>query len=69
MDRMISNYLSFPGADTAARLVRYAAGSVDALYHATSFDLSILAEAEEVYRAGRRARRIAERRAHRATKH
>ncbi len=69
MHQLLDHYLSAPGATTAGRLVRFARGHVDALYHATSFDLSILAEAEEVYVASRRARRLADRRASRARVH
>jgi hypothetical protein len=69
MERLISHYLAAPGASSAARLVRFATSHDSALYHATSFDLSVLAEAEEVYVASRRERRLADRRASRATQH
>ena len=68
MDRLISNYLSFPGETTAARLVRYANAHGLELCRAHAFDLGILAEASEVTIAARRARRLAERRAHFASR-
>ena len=69
MERLISHYLATPGATSAARLVRFALAHREALYHATSFDLSVLAEAEEVYVAARRRARLADRHASRATQH
>ncbi len=66
MERLLSNYLAFPGADTASRLVRYATAHSMALCMCNSLDLGILAEAEEVYRAARLNARLAERRADRA---
>lgn len=68
MERLISHYIAFPCPSTAGRLVRHARASAD-LCRAGAFDLGVLAEAEEVYVASRRERRLADRRASRATQH
>jgi hypothetical protein len=66
MDRLLSHYLATPCASTAARLVRHARAHGADLCRARSFDLGVLAEAEEVYVASRREARLADRRSHRA---
>ena len=63
MDRLLSNYLAFPGEKSATRLVRYATAHSMALCMCNSLDLGILAEAEEVCRAAKLNARLAARRA------
>ena len=65
MNRYLSNYLSFPCADTARRLVLHANSHIDDLCRASAFDLGVLAEATTILNEERRAMRVEDRRLHR----